>query len=214
MEKERRAVEPSDMKHECYECGEAIMDGDSCTTRVVYDSPWGKPKTIYLHAGNEIRDDYRIPCEQALYDERWADFRYFECPSCKRTISRQCRTNGWHTYWREYRGRQICLSCYQNIILKKGVTRSSLREGRIEGMFFDREDLYQAGFEPVDGLHYSHIRTGSDARRYCDAALALIRRGRIVVTDYERMAVGGLEGYVSLWAKPGKGDRHEIRVSH
>ena len=53
-------MESSDMKHECYECGEAVMDGDNYTTRVVYDSPWGKPKTIYLHAGNELQDDYRI----------------------------------------------------------------------------------------------------------------------------------------------------------
>ena len=46
------------------------------TIQEVYDSPWCKPKEVYLHVDNEFQEDYGISCEQALYDEQCLDSRF------------------------------------------------------------------------------------------------------------------------------------------
>ena len=85
----------------CHECGQTIKRKEDFTTLEIYKNPWGEPMEIRLHTENYICQDYRISCEQALYDEQWADFRYFGCSICKRTIIRQCPSNGWQSYVRE-----------------------------------------------------------------------------------------------------------------
>jgi predicted RNA-binding Zn-ribbon protein involved in translation (DUF1610 family) len=201
------------IKCHCHECGEPIRRGEDFTTREVYDSPFDEQsKTIHLHVDNQLREDYGISCEQALYDEHWADFRYFDCPMCQRTIIRQCPSNGWHSYVRDYEDDQICLSCFEQIQLKAGASKESFEDGRIEGMFFNSNDLTTHGFEPVPGFHGYYIRTNEDVQNYCGTALRLIGKGCVIANEHERMAIGGLEGYVTMWAKSGKGEGNEIRI--
>jgi hypothetical protein len=188
------------VKHYCYECGELISVGDTYATMEVYDSPWDQPKAIYVHVDNEIREN-GLSCEEALYNQQWADFRYFNCHLCNRTISRHCRSNGWHSYVREYDSEEICLSCYEEIQYKEGASQESFENGHIEGMFFNYEDLTSRGFERVDNYQDYYIRTTRDAKEYCETALRLINHGYIIVNEYVRMAIGGLEGYVTMWCK-------------
>ena len=187
-------------KH-CYECGEPIKRKEDFTTLEVYDSPWGEPKEIHLHMGNEICEDYGISCEQALYDERWSDFRYFNCFMCDRIIIRQCPSNGWHSYVRETEDGEVCLRCWEEDIYENGVPREKFEEGQIPGMFYNRGDLESHGYEQVPGFENFPITSGFNARAFCDAAIRVIDEGFLVAVDYERMAIGGLEGYVTMWAK-------------
>ncbi len=202
------------VKHQCHECRELIRRGEDYITLEVYDSPFDvKSRTIYLHVGNEVREDQGISCEQALYDEQWSDFRYFDCPMCQRTIIRQCPSNGWHSYVREYDGEDICLSCYEHILLREGIARETFEAGKIEGMFFNQQDLADAGYEKASGMESIYIRTKCDAELYCSEALRVMDEGYIAVTDYERMAIGGLEGYVTMWCKQKEGIRHERKCA-
>jgi DNA repair protein RadC len=188
-------------KH-CYQCGEPIMRTEDFTTLEVYDSPWGKPKEIHLHVDNEIREDYGISCEQALYDEQWSDFRFFNCSICNRIIIRQCPSQGWHSYVRETEdGEEVCLRCWEEDIYENGLPREKFEKGQIPGMFYNRRDLEGHGFERVPGFDNFPIKTGFNARAFCDAAIRVMDEGCLVAVDYERMAIGGLEGYVTMWAK-------------
>ena len=190
------------VKLHCYECGEIIQRNEKCSILEVYDSPFDeKSKIIHLHMDNKIREDYGISCEEALYDEHWADFRYFDGPLCQRTIVRQCPTNGWHSYVRDYEDEELCLSCYEQIILKEGIARERFEAGRLDGMFFNEQDLKDAGYEMVADMENFYVRAKSDVERYCSEALKYIEDGYLVVTEYEHMAIGGLEGYQTMWVK-------------
>jgi hypothetical protein len=198
---------PTDMKKikiklHCYECGEVIKKNEEYITLEVYDSPFDETsKTIHLHIENNISDHYRISCEEALYDEQWADFRYLDCPICKRTIVRQCPTNGWHSYVRDYDDEEICLSCYEQIIIKDGIARERFEAGKLDGMFFNEQDLKDAGYAMVADMENFYVRTNGDVEKYCSEALKYIDDGYLVVTEYEHMAIGGLEGYQTMWIK-------------
>ena len=193
----------------CYECKGKIGDDEKYVNMDVFDSPFDeKSKFIHLHVDNEIFDDYRISCEDALYDEQWADFRYFDCPMCHRTIIRQCPNNGWHSYVRQYNGEGICLRCYETIILEFGIPRGFFEDRKIEGMFFNRQELRDAGYRKVEGMEDAYIRTQRDVEWYCDEAVKVMDKGYSVVTDYGRIAIGGVEGYVTLWAKREGGGDH------
>ena len=199
---------PTDMKKtkmakiHCYECGEAIRRNEEYATLEVYDSPFDEQsKTIHLHVDNKISEQYGISCEEALYDEHWADFRYFECPLCQRTIIRQCPTNGWHSYVRDYEDEEICLGCFEHIIIKEGIARERFEAGKLDGMFFNEQDLVNAGYEMVPDMENFFVRTKYDVERYCSVALQYIDEGYLVISEYEHMAIGGLEGYQTMWIK-------------
>ncbi len=197
----------------CYECGEVIKINEEHTTIEVYDSPFDEQsKTIHLHVGNTISKNYTISCEEALYDEHWADFRYFDCPICQRTIVRQCPRNGWHSYVRDYDDEEICLGCYERIIIKDGIARERFEAGKLDGMFFNEQDLIDAGYEIVSDMENFFVRTKCDVERYCSAAIEYIDDGYLVVTEYEHMAIGGLEGYQTMWIK--RKDNHSEFFNH
>ncbi len=190
------------VKRYCYECGEAIKRNEEYTTLEVFDSPFDEQsKTIHLHVDNNISQHYIISCEEVLYDTNWADFRYFDCPLCQRTIIRQCPTNGWHSYVRDYDDEEICLGCYERIIIKEGIARERFEAGKLDGMFFNEQDLVKAGYEMVADMENFFVRTEHDVERYCSEALKYIDAGYLVVTEYEHMAIGGLEGYQTMWIK-------------
>jgi hypothetical protein len=93
----------------------------------------------------------------------------------------------------------VCLQCYEKRILENGISRESFEDGKIEGMF--SPDAYEHGFVPVEDFQDVHITGQDSVDAYCAKAISLIDAGNIVLTDYERLAIGGLEGYVSLYAK-------------
>jgi hypothetical protein len=191
---------------ECFSCGLPVFTDSDHVKKDVYDSPWQEtPTTILLHIDNNyLSDSYHISCEAALYDTSWADFRYFCCARCERIVIRQCPGNGWHSYVRTVGCEEICLKCYETDIYEHGLPREEFEKGRIPGMFFNRGELEKHGFTRCDVYHYVRIQSEKDAERFCNGVLGEIDKGYIVAIDYERMGIGGLEGYVTLWKKKGE----------
>jgi hypothetical protein len=70
-------------------------------------------------------------------------------------------------------------------------------------MFFsgDNREPLRAGFEYVDGFRDYFVNGARTAQYFNEQALELIDSNFKVVTGYERLAIGGLEGYVSMFAK-------------
>jgi hypothetical protein len=68
-------------------------------------------------------------------------------------------------------------------------------------MFFStfNPEAREAGFEPVDGFDHFFVNDGRSAERYNAQAMKLIKEGARVITAYERLAIGGLEGYVTMF---------------
>ena len=112
IEELRAMVEAAQV--ECYECEGKGRVGKRMVAVEVYDSPWQEePKTIYVCTYPDP-EEYGRSCFDLLTDESWADFRYFECQSCYRMVIRQCPSNGWHSYVREWEDEgEVCLKCYE-----------------------------------------------------------------------------------------------------
>lgn len=125
---------------------------------------------------------------------------------CTVNFAPQNPADGGHTQYRNHSDLgEICLRCYQDEVLKSGQPRSDFEGERVRGgMFFssgNREPL-AAGFEEVDGFRDFCVIGQADARKYNRHTLALIDASAQVMTAYERMAIGGLEGYITMLARP------------
>jgi hypothetical protein len=131
------------------------------------------------------------------------DFSYFFCDPCAREVCRQNPSNGWMVQYRLVDDEQICLSCYQDMILEDGVEREKLESGEIPGMFFSygNPEPKLAGYEEVPGFSDYFVNDSRSVDRFTKKALELMDEGYNVVVGYERMAYGGGEGYVTLMVK-------------
>jgi hypothetical protein len=100
---------------------------------------------------------------------------------------------------------EICLRCYQEKLLDEGheFEREKLESGQLPGMFFSygNPEPKQAGYVDVPGFSNYFINDGDKADRFRKRALELMDDGYKVVIGYERLAIGGSEGYVTLMAK-------------
>ncbi len=173
-----------------WQCGflrESYLD-DPGIAAELYDTPWD---TVAKEAWF-CSDD----CESAyLYT---GDFQYRTCEGCERLVCQQNPSNGWMWQYRNHAGLgEICLQCYETEILKNGQPRSDFEGDRINGgMFFSHgnREAHARGFEEVDGFEYFFVDSHERARRYNERALGLSDRGNLVITAWERMAIGNLEG--------------------
>ncbi|MCJ7645712.1 hypothetical protein MUO65_02225 [bacterium] len=162
-------------------------------TRYAYDTPWDNEPVAKLFCSDDCGDSF-------MYEEPWA---YFMCGKCDREISEQNPRNGWHIKYRDYDGQMTCLKCYEDLILENGVERDKVEAGKIPGMFFSYGNLepIKAGYREVEGFRDFFVSCQWDADRFRKKALELMDQGRKVVIGYERMAIGGGEGYVTLMEK-------------
>jgi hypothetical protein len=162
-------------------------------TRGVYDTPWDDIETEKYFCSES--------CEIAYLYE--GDFSYFTCEHCEREICGQNRKNGWHIQYRDYDDSTVCLRCYEALILENGIEREKLEKGEIPGMFFSYGNLEpkKAGFEEVPDFQNFLVASMNDSDVFIKKALELMDEGRKVVVSYERMAIGGLEGYVTMMVK-------------
>jgi hypothetical protein len=163
----------------------------------LYDTPWQEQGRSVWFCSDE--------CEQAYCFS--GDFEYPTCEACQRQVCTQNPANGWHVQYRSHADLgEVCLRCYQEEILKNGQPRSDFEDEEIGGgMFFSwgNREAKAAGFEEVDPFRDFHVANLNSVRRYNSHALWLIEGGAQVMTAYERMAIGGLEGYVTMLARQG-----------
>lgn len=65
-------------------------------------------------------------------------------------------------------------------------------------MFLDWRELEEKGFTCI--IEDRHITGKDSAKSVCEKGIELIKAGNKVLIAYERMAIGGIEGYVSLYS--------------
>jgi hypothetical protein len=68
----------------------------------------------------------------------------------------------------------------------------------VPGDFFNEEDLEKHGWIKKDSLF---ISGQSGVKSLATSALNLLKENKKVLVNYESMACGGSEGYVSLYSK-------------
>lgn len=196
----------SDRLTECSVCGRILLKEEAEEVEV-YDDPWQeKPEVITICNPDFPAKgyEYDTSCLSLLGSSAWSHWYYFHCEVCERLVVAHAPANGWHSYYRIlYDGTQICLKCYEKILLEDGHSKEEFEHGQIPGMFFswDNRELTDAGYKEVPGYKRYFVRSSEDARRFCEKALKLIDMGYKVVVAYERLAIGGLEGTVSLYYK-------------
>jgi hypothetical protein len=162
-------------------------------TRYVYETPWDDKETEKPFCSDMCAEGY-------LHE---GDFAYFWCEPCGREICEQHPMNGWHIQYRTHEGEQICLRCYEEFIIENGVERDKLEEGHIPGMFFSHGNAepIKAGYREVPGFTSYFVNGQESANRFRKKALELMDEGHMVTIGYERLAIGGSEGYVTLMAR-------------
>lgn len=191
----------------CMECGERFKKAETFKSRsrtliCYFDDPWAsKYRVGAVHAEN---DDGHGSCLDKLTDTSWADFRYFTCDHCGRLVSRQCGFNGWRSYVKNVDDEEWCIKCYQEDRLENGEPREIFEEGRLPGDFYSDADLEKSGWAAVVGFSNYHVNGRDRAKIVCGAALNLMDQGLKVLVNYDSMAQGGGEGFVSLYTKKGE----------
>lgn len=163
--------------------------------RELYDTPWDdQPKTRFFHSDE---------CEEAY--TKSGSFDYVDCEGCGRTVCEQNTRNGWMVQFKDHADLgYVCLRCYEEEILKNGQSRSDFEGTRIKGgMFFssDNREPKGKGFEEVSEFKDYFVNGPETAKPYNKHALSLIDSGHRVTTAYERLAIGGLEGYITMMSK-------------
>ena len=193
---------------ECYGCNLEGAVGQMYRLEL-YDHPFDtEPKIRYVHkkvpTAIKKGDSWMArheSCEEFITES--GDFDYFTCDGCYRMVCRQNPSNGWHTQYRDHFGDQLCLKCYEEMILENGMDREGFEENTLGGMFFsgDNHEPLDAGYLVDERVYNKLIRGGSDAKEVCKIALDYIDKGGKVIIGYESMAIGGSEGYVTLFYK-------------
>ena len=179
----------------CYNCWDNYAR--KSFTRGVFDTPWDNHETEKYFCSEE--------CEVAyLYED---DFSYFTCEQCEREVCEQNPKNGWHIQYRDYDDSTVCLRCYQGLILENGVEREKLENGEIPGMFFSygNTEAIEAGYSEVSGFRNFYVSSYKDYEKLREKAFELMDKSKKVVIGYERLAIGGIEGYVTLLEKDMEG---------
>lgn len=160
-----------------------------------YDSPFDNSGKEEYFCSEECRDSY----------ENEGDFHYELCDGCYRYVCIKNPRNGWHEHFRyvnDY-STHYCLRCYEEHLLENGISKEDLEEGKLPGMFFNygNPELLEKGWKVVDGFNYYFINSQASANRICKAGISAIENGKKVIIAYERLGIGGSEGYVTLFEK-------------
>ena len=185
----------TEKKVTCYEC-DRKRPKESTDVYELYDTPFDEVGTTSYLCNDE--NWQHQSCSEILSDTSWADFRYFTCERCYRKICEQDKDNGWHIHYRIVNEcEQICLKCYEDEILENGISRESIENRELSGMFFNSGDLK----EWTKFIDYRFINDDESENRTLDEVLTNMDNGYKVIIDYERMAIGGLEGYISAYRK-------------
>lgn len=159
----------------------------------LYNTPWDdKPKICHFCS---------LECEEAyMYP---GDFNYFQCDGCNRWICEQNPANGYHVQFRYsfYDDITLCLKCYQEKLLKKGVDIRKIKDGKLPGLFFEEGILGENGFFPIREFNHYYVNNEEAADRLCKKIINLHDDHHIIVIDYEKLSNFGGEGYVSLYSR-------------
>ena len=203
-------------RHECWACGVdgyAVDRDKAYNVRPieVYDSPWDEEaKIIWTHDSERRPVPYDVAqsCAEAIESDGLTDFHYFMCEACGRTVIARCPQNGWNGYIRIINDcEQWCLACVESTLKEEGIAGfpGELEElfeyGRLFGMFFNVSELEGEGWLATEQRTF--VDGEESAMRLAKEANRLHDQGRLIIIGYESLAIGGSEGYVTLFSKEG-----------
>ena len=178
---------------QCYHCELDIVKSRARIADL-YNTPFDEaPETVYFCS---------LLCREAQEGHVYSkDFNYFHCPGCDRYICEQNPRNGWHVQYRMLNDEQICNKCYEEYCFENGIDTEEFEAGKIQGLFFNDSELREHGYITVPGFYNSLIQSQDTVDSYIKKALGLIEAGHKVINNYERLGIGGGEGYVTMWVK-------------
>lgn len=192
------------VKIEC--CGECEKKlSGSYVTEEVKSSPWSERETVGF-------------CDESCKTEFFESPYHFAhqfCEKCEEWIPKHNPQNGWRGFFVSFEGDTVCVGCYQNHLLENGQPEDDfIRSSSIKGGdFFSTSELREAGYEEVEGLTRFRIRSKNDAREFNARAAQMVTYSSKVITSYDSLGLGGIEGYVTLWAKTEDMSRPQSRES-
>lgn len=154
----------------------------------LYNTPWEDEPYPGWYSSS-----FAVNCDKGLMYSK--DFAYFDCPECSRTICEQNPAQGWHVQYRKINEQQICLKCLQEITLDKGIPvdeYTTFKDITAYAMFYNRAELSKndwmsEGSYKDDNTDFEKIKE--------------IAKTNWILIDLDRMAIGGLEYYWSLYIK-------------
>ena len=208
----RKALEA--VRHECWACGDyGYATGRDKAYNVVpievYDDPWEDEATIIWAHDSERRPvPYGVAqsCVAAIESPHITDFHYFGCECCGRMVIVRCPSNGWHSYQRIVNEcEEWCLACVESTLRAEGIAgfpdelEKLLNGGLLFGMFFDVNARENACWLATE--YRTFINGEESAMRLAKEARRLHDQERLIIIGYESMAIGGGEGYVTLFSK-------------
>lgn len=159
-----------------------------------YNTPWDESPDVEFYCCEECRDQSEDP--------GWSDFFWHYCDGCYRYVCYRNPRNGWMGQFRLVNDcEELCLRCYEESVLADGQEEEDFAGDVIKGgMFFNRgnPELMDAGYEC---LKEAFIGGGGAALAYNQEARGYIAQGYQLVTAFESMSIGGLEGSIELWGK-------------
>lgn len=179
--------------HRCRNCRELFV-GHTYKPKI-YSTPWDIQPAKVEFCSISCEDNY-------IQLGSLREWSYFECTECGRTICIQNPSNGWHTQYRaidEEAGLYICIKCQYQKWLKEGQPKEDFTEKeQIPYLFFEYYDLDKAGYSKYADFF---IDGAESVKRFKQTAVNLLQRYKLI-TNMDRMAYGGSEGYVDLYVAP------------
>ena len=181
--------------------------GIICFTELMYEPERYSRPFDTRPTGNKFSCWYAADCDEGrIYSK---DYTYFECECCQRTICEQNPSNGWMVQYRIVNDcEMMCTKCYEEQMMSEGVDIDKmLEEKTIPGLFASSSELEAAGFERVEDMDGVLVGSGYSGYQSEDVFFQKIKdrydelKSKIVFIEYDTMAIGGLGGYVTVWAK-------------
>lgn len=194
-----------------------VLDNVSYSTCCEFDiigfTEWMIDPELYNTPWDEKSNGHLFSCQLAIEAIRGSiyskDFNFFTCTGCDREICEQNPANGWHVQYRVRDHEQICLQCHESEMFKNGIDLDKFLEERTldDGMFFNRKELAEKGFVAHPELTYVEIGGGHISSTDPDDVFNKLERYReeledkIVVIDFDALAIGGMGGYFTVYTK-------------
>jgi len=176
----------------CRHCGTEIPKQFAIESDL-YDTPWD----------NSTDGDYfcSLFCRECTYGNIYSkDFNYFHCEICGRNICEQNPSNGWHSQIRRDGDIPVCLKCYEENRIENGEpydTLKDIKETGVPGMFYNEHELKEHGY-----VEYPDAYFLPDSMEHFQERLnILMSLNKKILIAYDRMAIGGIEGTVTIFTK-------------
>jgi hypothetical protein len=195
---------------ECQDALEASSIDEYC--QEIYHRPDDEEGSIVRFCSDACRESYL-----------WhPEFPYLECFHCHRFVCYRLPTNGYHTQFRDHPFEdktsgvftEVCEACYSSLVANKGQELDDFLNNQGEprtqirgGVWFDEKEFQDYMCDP-DFDRYK-VSCGREAMLFNARAGDHIKAGRRVVTCLDSMAIGGLEGRISLFHAMPKGNNEE-----